>query len=355
MPSVDRERLIAFAATFLIVIGFLRLYAYLAPLWKHEITPGAWAPGDFIYFYQLGKCVLNGTNPYSKFFVHYFPAAVASFSLFALSDLTAGYRTMLTLLIASFVTLCCIVWIMTNRSALGFLFIGILMNSMPYFSDFFMGNLHTPVALLILLAFWLILKDRHVLAGVALGLAALMKFSPLLLIALFAWKKRFRTCLTAVSLITAGFIPVALFTPNLLSGFADTAYAIISGWPWWVSEGTYLMFVPVELHRIAHSIFSACVLLVTLYAITDRSLDVVQYCVMVTAMTLMLPMLWRYYLTWVIPVALLTLTTDAFRGKRAFIALGVIASFSYGWIRALFPGLLTLWTLSVASCIERRL
>ncbi|MGH9144627.1 MAG: glycosyltransferase family 87 protein [Vicinamibacterales bacterium] len=95
--------------------------------------------------------------------------------------------------------------------------------------EFRFGNVHFLCVMLMVLAFDAAWKGRIVVPAVALSLAIAVKLTPVLLLAHFAWRRRFAVCgATLAVLVVFAWLPAAIVgraeNSHLLRGFA--AYAI---------------------------------------------------------------------------------------------------------------------------------
>jgi len=95
--------------------------------------------------------------------------------------------------------------------------------------EFRFGNVHFLCVMLMVLAFDAESRGRIIVAAVALGLAIAVKLTPVLLLAQFAWRRRFVLCAATLAvLVVFAVLPAAIVgraeNSRLLHGFA--AYAV---------------------------------------------------------------------------------------------------------------------------------
>lgn len=87
------------------------------------------------------------------------------------------------------------------------------------------GHLDALVGMAVAALGWCVVRRRHWVAGVCLGLAAAMKLVPLLLVPVLLRHGRWRTSLTGVAMTVVGYVPHLLVVGTLVLGFLPGYWA----------------------------------------------------------------------------------------------------------------------------------
>jgi hypothetical protein len=233
--------------------------------------------------------------------------------------------------------------------------VALVLNLDPVLDSLLLGQLDAVILLLIVVSFVAYRQGRDLISGSSLGLAAMIKFSPALLIGYFLLKKRLRVFASAVaavfviavvSLVLAGLDVHVIFVrdvlPTLLSGSAQLDNQSLNGFfNRLFLEGefiTELLGAPPLPHARLLTLASSMLLLgTTIYLIRGKTkvrthlrFDL-EYSLVVISLPLISSIAWHHYMTWyVLPLAVLLnpkLRTGL--GKRARPAMVILTGLSY--------------------------
>ncbi|MDH4209107.1 MAG: DUF2029 domain-containing protein, partial [Anaerolineae bacterium] len=233
--------------------------------------------------------------------------------------------------------------------------VALVLNLDPVLDSLLLGQLDAAILLLIVISFVAYRQRRDVMSGSSLGLAAMIKFSPALLIVYFLLKRQLRVFVSAVtailvigavSLVLAGLDVHVVFVrdilPTLLSGSAQLDNQSLNGFfNRLFLEGEFITELlgapPLPQARLLTFASSMLLLGATIYLTRGRMrlrthlrFDV-EYSLVVITLPLLSSIAWHHYMTWyVLPfVVLLNPKLRAGLGKRARPAVVLFAGLSY--------------------------
>ena len=233
--------------------------------------------------------------------------------------------------------------------------VALVLNLDPVLDSLLLGQLDAAILFLIVISFVAYRQRRDVMSGSSLGLAAMIKFSPALLILYFLLKRQLRVFVSAVaailvigavSLVLAGLDVHVVFVrdilPTLLSGSAQLDNQSLNGFfNRLFLEGEFITELlgapPLPQARLLTFASSMLLLGATIYLTRGRMrlrthlrFDV-EYSLVVITLPLLSSIAWHHYMTWyVLPfVVLLNPKLRAGLGKRARPAVVLFAGLSY--------------------------
>jgi len=243
MPSVKRRHLIALLI-FCLLFGAL---AVLSELWLLRETEGRIAD-DFGIYYQAYLRARAGENPYVPYKIGlsfiYHPFALTWTSLFdwngvrlaAILWMAAGTLAWIGSLLVSLRLLA------RQGAELGqppmprawtWLAALLLLAFAPMGESIHVGQINGFVVLCLVLTYYGSEREGlgwEIVASVALGLAVVLKTSPIVLMLYMAALRRYRLILfSMLSVVALSIIPAIQFRPHLVFQFADTVLRIGSG------------------------------------------------------------------------------------------------------------------------------
>ncbi|MGB3905270.1 MAG: glycosyltransferase family 87 protein [Anaerolineae bacterium] len=276
-----------------------------------------------------------------------------------LFDLQTAIRLFLSLNVLLLIASLALVFV-TNRDYLlrypyWLISLALVLNLDPVLDSVLLGQLDLLILFLIVAAYWGYRSGREVVAGASLGLAAMIKISPGLLILYFLFKRRFRVVASAfatvaligsLSLLVAGpnthrqFITDIL--PTLLAGSAQMENQSLNGFfNRLFLEASFLTDLaevpPLPQVRILTLLTS--VLLIAIVALLLRKRPVteselgfdVEYSLVVILLPLISSIAWHHYMTWCV-LPLLVLVNPRLRRslpRRTSLVLATVALVSY--------------------------
>lgn len=193
---------------------------------------------DFTVYREAADRFARGGDPYNgdpaRPFV-YTPAFAAAMVPFALAGPTAGATAWYILNVAAFLAAFILVFNILRSAGLTLtkpihhLVWLIPLVIMLRFADSNMqlGQANIIAAFLIILGLYLVLKKREYAGGAVVGAAALIKLSPLVIIAYFAFKRRWKAAgAAAVAFVAFALIPQiytsALGGPNIVESYVSS-------------------------------------------------------------------------------------------------------------------------------------
>jgi len=138
------------------------------------------------------------------------PSALVVAPFTSLPPLQAKHRW----LVVNLALLPLIALLLVRMTKLGWERVALLMllAFIPLRNNFLFGQMHLVVLFLLTLAAWLFFRDRGLLSGFSLAMAAALKIFPALFLIYFAWKRQWRAVIgLAVGLIAVALISVYLF------------------------------------------------------------------------------------------------------------------------------------------------
>ena len=182
--------------------------------------------------------------------------------------------------------------------------------------EFRYGNLHFFCIALMLFAFCSAASGHVVRPAAALGIAIAAKLTPVLLLAYFAWRRRFGLCLATLVVLAVIAILPALFVGyrmnnHLLEGFARYAVQKIDEGDNYALRGwllsTSLSPGTVTWVWVATVLTGALVVVATLWPDpVTPSASLVEFCIVLTAMLLASPHTQRrYFIALYVPILFL--------------------------------------------------
>jgi hypothetical protein len=235
--------------------------------------------------------------------------------------------------------------------------VAVVLNLDPVLDSMLLGQLDLLILFLIVAAYWGYRSDREVAAGASLGLAAMIKLSPALLILYFLFKRRFRAVASAfatislfglLSLLVAGpsahiqFLTDIL--PTLLAGSAQMENQSLNGFFNRLYLGEPFLTGLAEVPRLPQvrilTLFTSLLLVgIAVFLLRKRSVpgsDLslgfdVEYSLLVILLPLISSIAWHHYMAWYV-LPLLVLLNPRLRQSLAraeFVALATVGLLSY--------------------------
>jgi len=203
-------------------------------------------PIDFQIYHRVGTQVLHGDYELYPREVYegvrrgdtheflYAPVVAFLFVPFALLPLQAATFLFACLKIPAYAW---IVWVIARRLGIEqryalLTWTALLVVGGYLIEEFRTGNVHAFVILLLVTAFDQAERGRVVTSAAALGLAIVVKLTPLALLAYFAWRRRFALCAATVAMIAVlwvlpvPFVGLAM-NARLTDGFVRSAAAMV--------------------------------------------------------------------------------------------------------------------------------
>lgn len=176
---------------------------------------------DFRVYYEATLDFLNGYNPYQKLYYlkipfNYPPSFVIFFAPFLvfgrkLSEIIWLTGSSFSLVLSSLLLFK--LFIPVQRWPIKLLLISLLLQNFPTKFTLVMGQANMFVLLLIVASFYFFSKKKDKLSGLFLGLAAAFKVTPLILIAFFLAKRRYKS--VVFSLMTFLLLNLIFIIPSL--------------------------------------------------------------------------------------------------------------------------------------------
>jgi len=233
--------------------------------------------------------------------------------------------------------------------------LALVLNLDPVLDSMLLGQLDLLILFLIVVSYWGYLSGREVVAGASLGLAAMIKISPGLLILYFLFKRRFRVVASAfatmlligsLSLLVAGpgmhiqFLRHVL--PTLLAGSAQMENQSLNGFfNRLFLEASFLTDLaevpPLPQVRILTLLTSALLIAIVAFLLhkrpasrSDLGFDV-EYSLVIILLPLISSIAWHHYMTWY-ALPLLVLVNPRLRRSlptRTWFALATVGLLSY--------------------------
>jgi alpha-1,2-mannosyltransferase len=232
--------------------------------------------------------------------------------------------------------------------------VALVLNLDPALDSLLLGQLDAVILLLIVTSFFAYRQGRDLISGSFLGLAAMIKFSPLLLILYFLMKKRLRVFAAAAaaillvgafSVLSAGFHTHMVFVrdvlPTLLAGSAQMDNQSLNGFFNRLFLNGKFITDLIEVPPIPQArllTLGSSILLVGIAAFlvhkklasrTGTRFDL-EFSLIVVALPLLSSIAWHHYMTWYV-LPFLVLLNPKLRvglGKRARPAMVVFAGLS---------------------------
>lgn len=366
LPTVRGRPLVArrFLGAWLVLVatlpGGLRSYFI-----RDRVGLTAWNPGEkmgvnFRTYHHAAELALDGARFYDTIppgapgFAEYLypPGTVPLFYPFALVEWPTGYAILTGLsVVAAVVTTGLIVDYVESRGPqLGWLDVALILLSLVLsthvFGTIFFGNINLLLALGIVVGLWALERDREMVSGVAFGAVALFKLFPALVGLWLLRRRRLRAVGGAVATGVGGLVAgVLAFGPDtteyylteVVSGRTDTA-AFVGGYP--VDEAYYLTIQqpvswlvsavwPAAPYAVifAGSVAIVAAVLAYFYRHIETPIER-QMAIFVTlaGMVTVIPSLRWYIVFLYLPVITLLYTWSGGRGRRLFLAGGVLLS-----------------------------
>jgi uncharacterized membrane protein len=291
---------------------------------------------DRVIYSQRGAWALDGLVPYRGVFSEY--PHVATYILgapyLAGSLDFATYRAVFSLLMCLFLgaTIVLLRRMLLGRESLAYL---MLLPAPLYFTT---NRFDIVASLFVLLAFWYLQKGRDVASGVCLGVAALTKWYPLLLLPscvsyVYRRDRRFGWPLVMAFAVTC----VAIVLPSLIGAGLR---AVLRPYAFHAGRGLEMVSLPALLHlyvvqwlgvtvppRLVSILCLGGVLLVVgagIRARVDSMERVVSWSVVIIASALLLSTVWSpQWMLWLLPLMILNARTAG--DVLTIVAYGVIA------------------------------
>jgi alpha-1,2-mannosyltransferase len=233
--------------------------------------------------------------------------------------------------------------------------VALVLNLDPVLDSLLLGQTDALILLLLVICFWAYRRGRDVIAGAALGLAAMIKISPGLLVLYFLLKRQMRIVASAVaamlllggvSLLSAGFEVHAMFVteilPKLLAGSAHFENQSLNGFfNRLFLESQFITGLadvpPLPQARFLTMVCSLLIVGSAAYLIgrnrasqTDPRVDL-EFSLLVITLPLISSIAWHHYMTWYVLPFLVLLNPRLRDGlqKRARRAVAVVGILSY--------------------------
>lgn len=233
--------------------------------------------------------------------------------------------------------------------------LALVLNLDPVLDSMLLGQLDLLILFLIVVSYWGYRSGREVVAGASLGLAAMIKLSPGLLLLYFLFKRRFRIVASAfatvaltgsLSLLVAGpkahiqFLTDIL--PTLLAGSAQIENQSLNGFfNRLFLEASFMTELaevpPLPQVRILTLLTSALLIGIVAFLLRKRmvsgsDLDFdVEYSLVVILLPMISSIAWHHYMTWYV-LPLLVLVNPRLRRslpKTTCFALAIVGLLSY--------------------------
>jgi alpha-1,2-mannosyltransferase len=206
----------------------------------------------------------------------------------------------------------------------------LVLNLDPVFDSMLLGQLDLVILLLIVLCYWAYRNDRDILAGCSLGLAAMVKLSPVMLILYFLLKREYRVFISALvaglivgtlSLAAAGVEAHVIFItrilPTLLAGSAQMENQSLNGFfnrlflgPSFTTELAQVPSLPQV--RILTLLASLVLVGTAAFLVRERLASRhglrfdLEFSLVVVLLPLISSIAWHHYMTWyILPFLLL--------------------------------------------------
>lgn len=198
----------------------------------------------------------------------------------------------------------------------------LVLNLDPVQDSLLLGQLDCTILLLITVCYWAYRNRRDALAGLSLGLAAMIKISPALLVAYFLFKRQFRVFAWAtasaalvgtLSLLFAGTDSHVLFVtrilPTLLAGSAQMENQSLSGFfnrlflgPSFTTD--LAQAPPLPQVRVLTLVTSLVMVAASVFLVRrklsnrdDLRFDL-EFSLLIIALPLISSIAWHHYMTW---------------------------------------------------------
>jgi alpha-1,2-mannosyltransferase len=232
--------------------------------------------------------------------------------------------------------------------------VALVVNLDPVLDSLLLGQTDAVILMLLVISFWAYRRGRDVMAGAPLGLAAMIKISPVLLILYFLLKKEKRVFASAVavmlllggaSLLLAGFEVHAMFVteilPKLLAGSAHVENQSLNGFfNRLFLEGQFITGLadvpPLFQARLLTMVCSLLIVVGAAYLVgtkrasrTDPRADL-EFSLVVIILPLISSIAWHHYMTWYV-LPLLVLLNPRLRERlrrtvgKAVLVVGVLS------------------------------
>ncbi|MEF8814835.1 MAG: glycosyltransferase family 87 protein [Halovenus sp.] len=284
----------------------------------------------------------------------YPPVTVLGYYPLSVVDWSTAYAVMILLSVGASVgaTILIVDYVEDFGTRLGWLDIVLIFAafvlSTHAFGTIYYGNINLILAFLITLGFWALARNRDSLAGVALALPALYKVFPAIIGLWLLRTRRWRAVAVA-----AGTGIASLLAGALLFGFETTVYyftdvlagrgssqQFVGGYP---VDGTYYLTIQQPLSQWLYSVWPSApyqalvalavvvsaVTLAFFYRSVETPLDrLMAIFVTLVVMIVIFPALRWYLVMLYLPLVGLLYVWDGGPGRWAFVAGGVLMSFT---------------------------
>ncbi len=298
---------------------------------SHRIGQGA----DFYQFYQAGRSLVQGMSiyqhidpsslPYGPSF-RYPPLMACGVGL-AFQPFTPETARLIWCIVSElfFLATVALLWRIAGSSrALPVAALCLMFT--PLYTDLYLGQTNTLMALLIALIICFALRNRNALASSSLAVSINVKFNTLLLLPVLLIRENRRFLLRTLVLTGALFIPYFLFFPEDLFYFFEFIFRVpddylyqagnLGSYPF-IQEIVYLFTYDDGILRGIQALWSLSVLLLTVWIFlrskNPDTLDVVS--LFLCAYFLTFKYIWEHHLVMLLPV----LTVEYIRNRRSVI------------------------------------
>jgi hypothetical protein len=240
----------------------------------------------------------------------------------------------------------------------------------PVYSSLQLGQVDFVILFLLAVSYWAYKRDKRLLVGPCLAVAALIKLSPAVLIVYFLWKREYLVFVSAAATaLVAGLAALLLAGRDAMLTFASTILpALLKGTAFFQNQSLNGFFSRLFVHHgrfyslqefpsVPHarglSLLVSILLLgvaayVTRHAIRKDSLRFdLELSLAMVLMLLVSSVSWDHYLTWLLPVFLILLSPTL---RRRVTAGAYALGMACGWVGYVLMAIpVTLYGLTLHS------
>ncbi len=295
---------------------------------------------DFSVYMNGVEHTLSG-NPYTQKFFDYYnypPAATLLFYPFSLLPINTAEFLFTALSLLSALVIVFLLFRLTNQK-LTFHFslftFYLLLRFSPTRLTLTLGQVNLIVLLLILLAFhW----RKSWLGGISLGLAFILKFTPVFLLLFFVLKKHWGVILGFLyTVILLHFLAILAFGWNLTGYYyLEVLPKLLTQTGLYTAQLTYMnqsltaLLGRLGIFDLYHTLIKLAAILPLLWLLSRRRLDFTTYALFLMFMTIFLPTFaWQHHYVFLIPAIFLLGIRHWALGISAYLLLTITIGLTF--------------------------
>ncbi|MBN1257657.1 MAG: DUF2029 domain-containing protein [Planctomycetes bacterium] len=257
------------------------LFLLLLTAFAFKAAPRS-ATSDFRRYHTAGRAVLDGTDIYAaegRLQFKYLPCFAQCMAPFALLDISTSIYLWYAVIALGFTGMLLITLRLAlpekekrKKLSIAVAVLALLITGRFFVDNARLGQINIPVALLAFAGLYCVIKGHERKGGILTAWAACLKFMPIMLIAYYAWQRRWRAVLYGL----AGIFLFCFMIPTLtwgwsenwsmLKGYADRRGKMVQSVP---QEDAPGQSVPATLNRLLRPVRAS-----SLHESDDRSYSI---------------------------------------------------------------------------------